>query len=264
MKRALCLIRESLVYRRGSFIRGLQAAKYTVESRIDKPTADDVVVIWNRYGHGEEVAQQFERAGGQVVVVENGYFGKGWLGDRWFAAALGQHNGAGAWPAGGPERWESFNVTPQPWRTGGKERIILAQRGIGSSEVRSPGLWAEKVQRTVGGRIRAHPGNDEPKVLLDDDLTDAASVVTWGSSAALKALLLGVPVWYDFPKWIGAVAARPLSEFRGPNGTLAPVKRSDEDRLAMFHRLAWAMWRASEVESGEMFRVLLAREKVAA
>ena len=31
-------------------------------------------------------------------------------------------------------------------------------------------------------------------------------MATWGSGAALKALMLGVPVFYDFPKWIGAPA----------------------------------------------------------
>lgn len=263
MKRALCLIRPQPVYRREAFIKGLRAAKYAVVDRIDKPDSGDVVVMWNRYSHNDEVAQQFERAGARVVIIENGYFGKSWLGDRWFAAALNQHNGAGTWPDGGPERWESFGVKPEPWRTGGKERIILGQRCIGSGAVRSPPMWAETVVRKIGGRIRPHPGNGEPKIVLDDDLRDAASVVTWGSSAGLKALLLGVPVWYDFPKWIGAEAAKPLSEFRGPGNTLAPVKRSDEDRLAMFRRLAWAMWRACEVEDGTMFHALLQEEQAA-
>lgn len=264
MKRAVCLIREPLIYRRAAFIAGLRAAGYMAVDRIDKPDAGDLLVTWNRYGHGHETAQQFERAGARVIVVENGYLGKSWLGDRWFAAALGQHNGAGTWPIGGPERWDALNVTLYPWRSGGKERIILAQRGIGSSDVRSPDGWAERARAKYGGRIRAHPGKEIAKVSLDEDLMNAASVITWGSSAALRALILGVPVWYEYPRWIGAIAGRPISEFFGPGKTLASVKRSDTDRTAMFRRLIWAMWRAREVEDGTMFRALLQAEAIAA
>lgn len=264
MRRALCLIREAPVYRRQAFVSGLRAAGYDVAQRLDKPDSEDVLVIWNRYGHGEECAQQFERAKARVIVVENGYLGNGWLNDRWLAMSIGQHNGAGQWRIGGNERWDSLGVMLEPWRSGGKERIILGQRGIGSSEVRSPHQWAERTRARIGGRIRAHPGKDEIKP-LEEDLRDAACVVTWGSAAALRALLMGVPVWYDFPKWIGAVAARPLNEFGTPPNMLAPVKRSDTDRLHMFRQLMWAMWRASEVEDGTAFRYLLrADEEVAA
>ena len=72
---------------------------------------------------------------------------------------------------------------------------------------------------------------------LADDLTGTGSVVTWNSGAALKALKLGVAVWYEFPQWIGARAARPLAEWG------AEPKRDDADRLAMFRRLAWAIRR---------------------
>lgn len=265
MKRAVCMIREAPVYRRTAFVTGLRAAGYAVVGKLDKPDAGDLLVIWNRYGQGEETAQQFERVRAPVVVVENGYLGNGWLGDRWFSAALSQHGGAGTWPVGGNERWDSLGVTLEPWRVSGKERIILAQRSIGSSLVRSPPEWAHRVRGRVGGRVRMHPGNEPAKVPLIEDLKNAASVVTWASSAALLALMFGVPVWYDFPQWIGALAGRPLSEFHGPGGTLAPVKRSDADRLLMFRRLIWAMWRASEIEDGTAFRHLLQEEeKVAA
>ena len=255
--RALCLIREAPIYRRQAFISGLRAAGYMVDGDFQNPEPDDVLVIWNRYGYGDDRARQFERAKARVVVVENGYMGKSWLGDRWFAMALGQHNGAGSWTVGDAARWDALGIEPEPWRTGGKDRIILAQRGIGSSGMRSPPGWAEGVLRKYGGRIRIHPGNEPPTVSLEDDLREAASVITWGSSAALRAILMGLPVWYEFPKWIGALAARPLSEFFGPGRTLAPVKRSDADRLEMLRRMIWAMWRVSEVENGTAFRTLL-------
>lgn len=257
MKRALCLIREAPIYRRQAFVGGLRAAGYVINDSLQNPDSGDVLVIWNRYGHAEEKAQQFERAKARVIVVENGYMGKSWLGDRWFAMALGQHNGAGLWVVGDSDRWDSLNVELQPWQNGGKERVILAQRGIGSTAVRSPLGWAEKTKQKFGGRIRPHPGEELPKISLEEDLKEAASVLTWGSSAALKALLLGVPVWYGCPNWIGALAARPLSEFFGPGNNMAPVKRSDTDRLEMFRKMIWAMWRVSEVENGKALKTLL-------
>lgn len=91
-----------------------------------------------------------------------------------------------------------------------------------------------------------------PSVSLEDDLSDARCVVTWNSGAALRALLMGVPAFYEFPAWIGAKAALPLTAWP------AEPKRCDEARLAMFRRLAWAQWRIVEIESGEAFAALLA------
>ncbi len=185
-------------------------------------------------------------------MCENGYLGKGWLGDTWFAMALNHHCGAGYWREGGPERWDGLNITMDPFRWGGKELVILGQRGIGENGIAAPHYWAESVQQKLGARIRPHPGNDPPRISLEDDLRDASGVATWSSGAALKALLLGVPVWYMFPKWIGAPAAEFLGGF-----SKVQANRKDKDRLAMFRRLIWAQWRIEEIASGEAFRWLL-------
>lgn len=257
MPRAMSLVREGPAYRKVAFQNGLEAAGYQVVSQLAKPNEDDVLVTWNRYGNGEEQAQLFERNGARVVVVENGYLGKSWYGDRWFAMSLSQHGGAGEWFPQGPERWDSQRVPMAEWKRDGKEIIILAQRGIGSGLVASPDNWAERTRSKLGvGRIRAHPGKDPPKVSLADDLRDAAGVITWCSSAAFGALILGIPVWYAFDKWIGAPAALPLSQF----GKAEPLRDNDA-RTNMFRRLAWAMWRVGEVEDGTAFKHLL-RSKV--
>lgn len=256
MKRACCMIREALVYRRASFLSGLRAAGYEVVKAVANPTREDVLVIWNRYGGYDELAQMFERAGARVVVVENGYMGKSWLGDRWFSMALSQHAGGGEWFPGGPERWDDLKVELSPWRAPDPdgEVIILAQRGIGSPDVRSPDRWAEKTRSRFGiGRIREHPGNGPPLVPLERDLIKAQCVMTWASTAALHALAMGIPAWYAYPKWIGGPACLPLTEY-----TSVPL-RDDAARLGMFQRLAWAMWRASEVEDGTAFNHLLSR-----
>lgn len=229
---------------------GFKAAGYEIAEQIAKPERGDVLLVWSRQGGYHEQACEFERRGGTVVVAENGYLGKGWRGGEWVSLAIGQHAGAGRWPDLGPSRWDAWDVELQPWRCDGLETVILGQRGFGSPQVRSPDRWAEQVQARIGGRIRQHPGTGQAKPLADD-LADAREVVTWNSGAALQALLLGVPVWFDFPQWIGAGAARPLSAWGGE-----PL-RDDAARLHMFRRLAWAMASLDEIRTGEPIARLL-------
>lgn len=247
--RALNLLREQLHYRRDAFDEGLRAVGFEVVKALPRPAPDDLLVIWNRYGGYDEIARYFEQFGARVVVAENGYLGKAWRGGDWYALALNHHSGAGKWPDGGPERWAQHGTELARWRDGAGEILVLGQRGIGEAGIASPTGWAEAVQRQYGGRIRPHPGKNEPAVSLEADLADARAVLTWHSGAALLALLAGVPVFYAFPRWIGAEAARPLWEFEaGPR---------QGDRLAMFQRLAWAQWQLDEIRSGEAFDHLL-------
>lgn len=247
--RALNLLRESLHYRRDAFDAGLQAVGFELVRQCTHPEPGDVLVIWNRYGGYHDIAAHFEHSGGHVVVAENGYLGKEWQGGNWYALALGHHAGAGQWHVGGPERWDRMGVELERWRDGQGDIVILGQRGIGEPGIASPYGWAEAVQRRIGGRIRPHPGQHAPAVPMRKDFSDARAVVTWHSGAALHALLMGVPVFYGFPQWIGAEAGRPLDEFeQGPRYG---------DRLAMFRRLAWAQWTLDEIRTGDAFAHLL-------
>lgn len=245
-----CHIRKEPHYRSDAFRAGL---KRIGAQFVDERDAE-VLVIWNRYGGFQQTAAACEKRGGTVLVAENGYLGVEWLNDRWYAISRSQHNGAGEWPHGGPERWDGWNVDLAPWRLWGREVVILPQRGIGPSGVAMPGGWANTVKPRMGGdwqlRVRPHPGT-KPAKPLEQDLRVAAAVATWGSGAALKALMLGVPVFYDFPKWIGAPAGVSLD-----CAIKAPL-RCDASRLAMFRRLAWAQWQLSEIESGAAFDRLL-------
>jgi hypothetical protein len=251
--RATILFREGLTYRREAFAAGLKLAGYAPSFRVtDNPRPGDVLVIWNRTGEGHSRAREFEAAKAKVLVVENGYLGKEWRGEQWFAMARNHHNGAGSWPVNGPERWDDLHVDLAPWREPGSECVILAQRGIGEQHMRAPDGWLNDAVRTTRGRVRRHPGTDPKATPLEHDLRLASSVATWSSGAAIKALILGIPVFYGFPKWIGALAARPLTEFkRGPI-------RDDTLRLTMLRRLIWAQRSMTEVENGSAFKALLA------
>lgn len=249
---ALNTLRSTLHYRKEAFNAGLESLGFTVVPVLAHPKPEDILILWNRYGGYHEQAARFERFGARVVIAENGYLGKNWRGDDWFALSLWHHAGAGEWPNNGASRWDSWAVPLEPWRFEGKETIIFGQRGIGEPSVRCPDGWAERVQSITGGRIRRHPGTG-PAVPLSDDLKNAEQVVTWNSAAAFVALISGIPVWCSWPKWLGASASTPLEQW----GLMDPL-RSDSARLEMFRRLAWAMWTLEEIKTGEAFRALLA------
>lgn len=243
---ALNMLRTDIVYRRDIFDRGLRAAGYSLTDEHHKPKKDDMLVIWNRYGRFHEMACRYEQAGAHVVVVENGYLGKSWMGDEWFAMALGRHNGAGSWVASGPERWDELNVPMEPWRSASGPPVVLAQRGIGQEGVRMEMNWPAIAQRMYpGSRVRHHPGKSTAFAPLEQDLSNASFAITWASGAALKALLMGVPVVYGFPEWIGASAC-----------SMVPNRPVHGDRLSMFRTLIWAQWRAREIATGLPFKVL--------
>jgi hypothetical protein len=253
-------LRDGVHYRRAAFAAGLQRAGYRVEHRLPDllPGPRDVLVIWNRYGDSARAAAAFEARGLQVLVAENGYLGNEFAGRRWYAIARNQHNGAGTWNDRGPERWDGLRVSFGTWRGDAGESVLLPQRGIGPSGVAMPRSWESEsrrrlLERGCRTRTRPHPGTS-PAVDLEQDLSRASLVVTWGSGAALKALLWGIPVAYSMPNWIGAWAALPLRSLLLES---APPVRDDDRRLAMFRRLAWAQWTLEEIQAGEPFAELL-------
>lgn len=266
MPKAANLIRPVPPYRHDAFASGLARLGYDVAPRIRHPISpDDVLVIWNRKAQEELAARRFEEAGARVIIAENGYIGKSPSGAKLYALALGHHNGVGRWPVGGPERLEHqmatgwkppaipFGATLLPWRGQGGHILILPQRGIGAGGVAMPYTWPRKVQERLRRitdrpiRIRQHPGDTkvEPWGAFDG----AWAAVTWGSGAAIKAIVAGLPVFHELPGWIGAGA----STFG-----LGPIEQPwMGDRLPMLQRLAWAQWSAEEIQSGEALEWLL-------
>jgi hypothetical protein len=224
-------IRSEPHYRHDAFEIGLQNAGLSP----DIAERADVLVIWNRYGTWAKLASACEKRGGLVLVAENASWGNEFAGERWYTIARGVHNTAGRFPIGGPERWDSLGVELASWREGKGETVILPSRGIGPPGVAMPDGWGQGIK----GRVRTHPGTNAC-VPLDQDLARATRVVTWGSGAAIKALLWGIRVVSHMPQWIGE------------------QDNTDAGRLAMFRRLAWAQWRVSEITTGEPFRRLCA------
>lgn len=220
-----------------AFASGLRASGYrVVEGVSENPSPGDILITWNLPLDVRIVKDRYTN----VLVVENASWGNDFLGERWRHIALRKHNTARRFPVGDASRWDSLGVQLPPFREQG-ETVILAQRGIGPPGIAMPKDWLDKVKTLYPrARIRQHPGRvaiDENP--LEQDLKTARKVVTWGSGAAVKALLLGCHVESHMPKWIAE-----------QDNTIA-------GRLAMFRRLAWAQWRFSEIEAGDPFRWLL-------
>lgn len=233
--RAWLNLRLTLPERREIFRSGLERCGYTVVDGLTfDPEPGDVLVTWNRIGPGHRAAQIFESRKLKVLVAENAAWGNEFAGCNWYSIARNWHNMAGQFPIGSASRWDGLGIDLAEWRTAG-ETVVLPQRGIGAPPVAMPHDWASKQK----GRVRPHPGRNPNPVPLDQDLAKAGKVVTWGSGAAIKALLWGIPVESHMPGWVGE------------------QQNTNESRLAMFRRLAWAQWRHEEISSGEVFARML-------
>lgn len=253
MPKATVLLKTTGSYARDAFVAGLARAGYEIsETPSRSPTPADILVTWNRTGREANAVRPYDLVGARVLIAENGYVAPR-DGSKRFALAITDHNGAGAWPVGGPERFEALGLELKPWRSVGDQVVVLPQRGIGRPGVAMPQTWTARVWRELPKLterrlvLRRHPGPDKTEPY--DALRGAHAAVTWGSGAGIKALAVGVPVFFEFPRWIGAPAAR--------LGITALEKPWLGDRLPMFQRLAWAQWSREEIESGEAFAWLL-------
>lgn len=240
-------------YRRDAFAEGLRLSGYIPILKSDHPPRlKDVLILWNRYPRDEHRARLYEARGNHVIITENAWLGPEEKEKHLFALCRGHHNGAGTWAVGPDDRWGNLLETPRPWRSSGTHILVLPQRGMGERGIAMDKSWTQdviarlrqKTKRPI--KVRTHPGvRPHPPI----DFSDCWAAVTWGSGAAIKALVAGIPVFYEFPNWIGASAARYGIDdvedcFLG-------------DRGPMFHRLSWATWSADEIAKGIPFTWLL-------
>lgn len=251
MPTAVCLFRESVYYRKLEFLKGLARHGFEVsDRRSHRPREGDVLLMWNRSRAFERMACQYEAAGARVIVAENGYIGQPPGGGKFYALALGRHNGAGCWFAGEKPR---FAIEQKPWRRRGKHILVLPQRGIGSIGVRMPTSWTATVMKKLARitdrpiRLRQHPGHK--KTDPGPDFVNCHAAVTWGSGAGIKAIQAGIPVFHELDHWIGNCGGARLGD---------DVEACNmPDRAELWRRITWAQWSLAEIASGEAFDGLL-------
>lgn len=267
MSFAIVALRAEPYYRRQSVIDGLRRLGYAVTvphrfSGRDRPitlpeSRDDILAVWNlKQGYDERDAELFEKRGGSVIVMENSYLNKYDKGR--YSLSVHGHCGAGWYPADlSVDRFTALEHPARPWREAGDHILVCGQRSIGSKQMASPSGWGERMTATLRRRFpnrevrfRPHPGNFKPKVPLERDLEGAHACVIWSSSAGVRALTMGVPVFYDAPRWICSGAAHEIRHltkaFTKPAVTFEQVKQS-------LNHMAWGQWTPDEIASGEPF-----------
>jgi len=244
--------------RHDAMTEGARAAGFDVLPAAASPTPrrGDVLLSWNLHRDRAAEAQRWRDKGGLVIVAEEG-FTRGLHPVSHFSMARDGHNGAGWWPVGSPARWASLGLRMAPWRTHGGHILVCGQRGIGSPQMASPPGWHEDVARRLRLLtdrpvvVRPHPGKDKSKAVpLVEQLTGAWAVVVWSSAVATRALLMGIPVFFEAPQHV--LAGAMCRDIRGVNNPPLP------DRLPVFERMAWAQWSLNEIRAGEPFRRLCA------
>lgn len=272
---AICAIRDLPHYRKHAFVEGLRKVGYSIVQSGRPQGPEDLYVGWNRYGSGETMADTWERQSGTALICENGYIGRDSEGRQYYAIAAHGHNGSGWWPEGHDDRWAALGIELKPWRTPTADGHILVcgQRGIGSKQMASPNGWHDHVAarlRTMTKRpirIRPHPGNQPAKVALEHDLEGAWACVIWSSASGVKALINGVPVFYDAPAWICEGAAQEVDASLADRIEHEPYSKPelfDADRLRAFRRMADAQFSVAEIEAGIPFARFLAAVKTRA
>lgn len=284
---AHCLIREAPWYRRDAFTAGLKAAGMEVLMRPpDNANRNTVLVIWNRYATGHDIAKRVERAGGTVLVAENGYVGRGGVSpkfdvhpagpkpDSYYALGQGYHNsveGVVTPPAESDafaSRWPALGVELKPLRRREGYILVCPNRSFGVPGRMMHPDWAEQVVARLSKQtkrrvmLRRHPGNDAPKRPLAADLEGAWAVVVWSSTAGLHAMIEGVPVICEAPHWIGMRGALRNMQLReAMDGDDIEGDRLREAwaalRLLALRTMSWGQWTCDELRRGDPFRHML-------
>jgi hypothetical protein len=246
VKTAVVTIRKEPYYRRAAIESGLKRLGYNVVSSGLRPSGkDSLLVLWNKKkGKEEQDADAWERQGGTVIVMENGYLQK--VDKSMYAVSVHGHNGSGWFPVGDEDRFTRLGFPLKEWRTAPGYRLVCGQRGVGSTLMASPPQWGEKMVAKfkalgVPHKWRPHPGNHAPKVPLVDDLKGASVCTIWSSASGVRALVEGVEVHHSAPHWICEMG-------NGPG-----------NREKALHRMAHGQWSVDEIAAGEPFARILTK-----
>lgn len=222
-------------------------------------TTADFVVCW-----GWRVAQPYRDAGLDVLVLERGH-----VGDRRRYTSAGW-NGLGRYgirPQALDEgqRWrDRHGHLLETWTKRDGYALLLGQvpTDAAVSELADYRQWAHETAHALrvagwGVRYRPHPltagrdlgpeGTQLSTGTLAADLAGAAVAVAYSSTAAVEAVLAGVPI---ITLGEGAIA------WDVAGHALGEVVRPDREPWA--HRLAWSQWAREELADGTAWEALTA------
>lgn len=220
--------------------------------------ASDVHVFWGlRRRWGRQAIQE----GKKSLVIERAY-----LGDRfkWHSMGFDGLNGKANFCNGNvpDDRWVKYwKESVKPWKAGGDYALVIGQVP-GDSALNGLNIYtwaAETVLKALEhyDRVifRPHPldknkhhvgGAEYSTRTLEEDLKDAAVVITYNSNTAVDAVMNGVPaIAMDKGSMAWQVASHAIGE---------PLYTGDRDDWG--RKIAYAQWLPDEIQSGEAWEHL--------
>lgn len=213
----------------------------------------DLAVFWS---HRHKHVIEYQRARGlPYLVMERGYLGNR---KRWTSLGWNGLNGRAEFPHA-VDRWLArFDAVAQltPWMdTDSRREVLLIQQVPGDASVEGVDLeaWYQQVTDYYTGEgfsvhHRAHPKMTRAAVPLADDLARARLVVTYNSTAAVEAVLAGVPT-------ITLDRGSMAWEVTGHRLTRQPRKLI-HNRNDWASNLAWKQWSFDEIACGYAWEVV--------
>jgi len=228
----------------------LGMARHGIDARV-KPSPcsprpdDDFFVSWG----DKNVAQA---NGVPHLILECGYIngsGENYTENRmrFISTSWNRRHGLSDWDwsqEASVERWDALGIEIQPWYPDG-EYVLLLEQHLGDKAAPDVGKFRRQVkdecaQRKWPCRVRPHPSYYRNEHTLAEDLSDALFAITWCSTAAVEAVIAGVPTYT-----------------LGPGSIASPVTRqslSDDpyvgDRTEWANRLAYRQWTVAELADG--------------
>lgn len=207
--------------------------------------------------HTLRLIDQCRREGREWYYADNAYyFGRG----DYFRVSKGrfQHYGSGN---AGPERFARFGLKVRPWRRQGTAILIVTQselfyRLLLGIDRRT---WvAERIAEIAAASDRPirvchkpesnESGNAPYAPAFEANLADAWAVVTHSSSAAVKALIEGVPVFCTASCMASRMGEADLARIETP--------AFPDEREPWLWNLAANQWTREEIRDGTGWRAL--------
>lgn len=256
-----------------NFITSLQNSGE--ELSINKSADADVAVIWSVLWQGrmrnyKRIWDHYQNLRKPVIVLEVG----GLRRNKSFKIGINGVNGKADFANQDVDntRWQLFNHDLKPWRTDGKNIIILGQHHTSEQWAGLPAMnkWFEQQIQQIRQhtnrhiQIRPHPRNpigfdakkyvnvsiQNPKMdrnTVDDTdfkdtLGDAWAVVNHSSNPAMEAVIHGVPVFVSKDSLCYEVGNQSYENINNP---IMP------DRQSWANKLSYTEWFPDEIKQGK-------------
>ena len=212
-----------------------------------EPAHADIVVTWN-----DRVTFDVPQ-----LVLEAGYI-NGQSGDyvrdrlRFVSSGWnGLHGRADPVPFDcPPDRWKKVKAPMKRWRTDGEYALVCDQHPGDKCAPPSREWWhavADHYDGQCDVVYRPHPLLANPTMRpLKEALQGARSCFTWNSTAAIEAVLAGVPTWsFDRGSMAWDVTAHDVND-----------EPALVDRRQWAYNLAYRQWTHAEFEAGDAWAFL--------